>query len=1652
MSLLAQEWPDPPAPVLWYGFRGIYEGQIHDEIGHRHAQSQGALSLVQGKRGLSLSLDQHGEWLDTPEIDVKQDAWSASAWFRLSTAPENGGRRILLQQQAGSGSAQLWLGVKNEGGTLRLLSEIGGSETQGGTLTLNQWHHAALSNDAGELTLYVDGVLVATETRTLGIQQAAFRVGNAADGSESAAQQWLGDLEDVALYQRSLKPTDITFMNRDLDSYTRIWVSPTGNDSSGDGSQGNAYASFGKALSVAIPLLEAGTFTRITLKEGIYREGEHSLKTWEYGGAIIETPLLVEGETLDSTIFSGADVWTEGWTESSPGVWSHPWSFNWGMGPDPWSNFPHGTLPDEMRRREMLILDGKRLDPVFEFGDLRDDTFYVDESADRIYYQGPSPNGREVQVPVRPNFIEVRAKSNLIVRRLHVQHFNSYIGEPSPIRIWGNGSLDTTLLNHNVIVEDCRFTSNSSSGLSLSVINGGIVRRSRFLDMGFIGFGMSQTRFSRIEEVHSHKTNWRGYPQNYLAWSASAAKITSTHDMMVRNFVSSENLTNGFWFDIKNERNLVTDLHAYHNKQYAAYYEFSPGPLHLDGAWLGKNLVGVQFAETESGSLKNIVGVDNDTGLNLRAIDDRGKILGALTMTECEWSSRSSSTYNVRPDSYVNQAEWDVFMNDMEFHSNRYVNGAGKGFTYPGGGTARTVAEWQAELDSFPVPAGKGDDDAQLSTLSTEGRTNHPLQWELWMGLPQPTLSALTALPAYQSGTPDDHEDGWLLEDTLGRQGAHGRRGTTRILAPVTGTYRFRLSADHQAQLWISSSREEADKVKVLEQLSPTFYRDPSVTVAEVEMTAGEEYWVQVLHVGEGAESHVTVMWKRPDVQGFRPLSAVHFTKIVETPVPLTIPSLVGWYDAQQLPGALGASVTQWPDRTGEEYNEFAQNLEQVEGLSGTAVAPTLQTIELNGHSYRSVRFVPGGSGEYELLKTDSLTSENNTRRNIVIVYQGGVDHKHSRVAGFGSHKESGNNGSTHWNLATNNSMQFDTAEVPSSDYFSNRPLPRDKVIVRHAIMNRFNWYFEFWKELDEQLSAQQTLNGGQPWNVGSTFSSNFYLGDLHGQASGGAAGAATFDVLEVMVFNDSLSSEERSLVYDYLKEKYTTDPGPPPVSPGVVSLDSASISVEEGAGTLSVRVRRLLGSTGPASVQLSTSSQSATSGSDYTPVSEVITWADGDSSEQTVEIPILQDPAAEGDETFSVTLTHFTGASAGSPVTTEVTILDDEYETYLINFAGTNYTTDGINTWQTFDVSTVDSGTGNPQHIDPAVALADLSGSTARGLTFASSGGSNGSVSSPNTAISEGMFSGDPPGWFRKEEALQRQVFTVQNGSAPWTFTFAGLSEGDKVYIDFVFARDKTGDRAMTVSALTPGDILNDAQVDLDGGPQYPSSPELTGSSSYTVTLTPSGSSWGCLPNAMRIRVLPERSGPETPTALTAFPRSATRIDLSWTDESLTERGFMIQRSASSGSGFVTVHTTAANVTQYSDSVAADGLYFYQVVAQDGVEESAPSNEASASTRDGDADGMLDDHEVLAGSDPGDGNSIFLLSPLSATPTAMRFSFPTALGSYYRVWYRDSLTTGDWLPLAGHENLSGTGSPLEVEDSPGGIRFYRIQVQGSAW
>jgi hypothetical protein len=88
-----------------------------------------------------------------------------------------------------------------------------------------------------------------------------------------------------------------------------------------------------------------------------------------------------------------------------------------------------------------------------------------------------------------------------------------------------------------------------------------------------------------------------------------------------------------------------------------------------------------------------------------------------------------------------------------------------------------------------------------------------------------------------------------------------------------------------------------------------------------------------------------------------------------------------------------------------------------------------------------------------------------------------------------------------------------------------------------------------------------------------------------------------------------------------------------------------------------------------------------------------------------------------------------------------------------------------------------------------------------------------------------------------------------------------------------------------------------------------------------------------------------------------------------------------------------------------------------------------------------------------IAGLDPTDPASTFRL--VTTTPDsggAVAFETNTAVGSHYRVYYRDSLDTGDWQVLPGYEDRTGDGGPLQIEDDPAGTRFYMIAVQAEAW
>jgi hypothetical protein len=90
----------------------------------------------------------------------------------------------------------------------------------------------------------------------------------------------------------------------------------------------------------------------------------------------------------------------------------------------------------------------------------------------------------------------------------------------------------------------------------------------------------------------------------------------------------------------------------------------------------------------------------------------------------------------------------------------------------------------------------------------------------------------------------------------------------------------------------------------------------------------------------------------------------------------------------------------------------------------------------------------------------------------------------------------------------------------------------------------------------------------------------------------------------------------------------------------------------------------------------------------------------------------------------------------------------------------------------------------------------------------------------------------------------------------------------------------------------------------------------------------------------------------PAPASGLSANAIAYNRIDLSWADNANDETGFKILRSLTSGGGFAPIATTAANATSYSDtSCLGETSYFYQVVATNVTGDSAPSNEATATT-----------------------------------------------------------------------------------------------------
>jgi Calx-beta domain/FG-GAP-like repeat/FG-GAP repeat len=108
--------------------------------------------------------------------------------------------------------------------------------------------------------------------------------------------------------------------------------------------------------------------------------------------------------------------------------------------------------------------------------------------------------------------------------------------------------------------------------------------------------------------------------------------------------------------------------------------------------------------------------------------------------------------------------------------------------------------------------------------------------------------------------------------------------------------------------------------------------------------------------------------------------------------------------------------------------------------------------------------------------------------------------------------------------------------------------------------------------------------------------------------------------------------------------------------APGRLAFSAPTFKVAENKGSATITVTRTDGHDGPLTVQVSTTSGTATMGSDFSDATQTLTFADGEIS-KTFTIPIFLDALVEKNEALTLTLSNPTGASLGAQSTAELVI-----------------------------------------------------------------------------------------------------------------------------------------------------------------------------------------------------------------------------------------------------------------------------------------------------------------------------------------------------------------------------------------------------------
>lgn len=142
---------------------------------------------------------------------------------------------------------------------------------------------------------------------------------------------------------------------------------------------------------------------------------------------------------------------------------------------------------------------------------------------------------------------------------------------------------------------------------------------------------------------------------------------------------------------------------------------------------------------------------------------------------------------------------------------------------------------------------------------------------EVWNGISGTSVSNLTSSSSYPN-SPSASEQIYSFKAPSNTADNYGQCLRGYVVPPTTGSYTFWIASDDNSELWLSTSANPADKTLIASVNGYTNSREwtkyPSQQSSSRTLTAGQKYYIEVLHKEGTGGDNCAVGWQGPGISG----------------------------------------------------------------------------------------------------------------------------------------------------------------------------------------------------------------------------------------------------------------------------------------------------------------------------------------------------------------------------------------------------------------------------------------------------------------------------------------------------------------------------------------------------------------------------------------------------------------------------------------------------------------------------------------------------------------------------------------------------------------------------------------------------------------